>query len=75
MKIYVRNTITKDNLKDIVITEVDDGKDEVTTEMEVIVIDLVNRLTTKEEILLSRALKKEDMEIVKDKNGEVEYFD
>jgi len=75
MKIYVRNTITKDNLKDIVITEVDDGKDEVTTEMEVIVIDLVNRLTTKEEIQLSRALKKEDMEIVKDKNGKVEYFD
>lgn len=53
----------------------DDGKDELTTKMEVIIIDLVNRLTKNEEIQLSKALKKEDMEIVKDKNGEVEYFD
>jgi len=75
MKIYVHKTITKDNLNDIVFTKVDDGKDELTTKMEVIIIDLVNRLTKNEEIQLSKALKKEDMEIVKDKNGEVEYFD
>ncbi|MEI6820930.1 MAG: hypothetical protein WCL51_03285 [Bacteroidota bacterium] len=75
MKIYIRKTITKDNIKDIVITEEDSEKDDIKIKTDVIIIDLVNRLTTKEEIQLSNALKKEDMVIVKDKNGKVEYFD
>ena len=75
MKIYIRKIITKDNLKDVEFTLEDDGKDEFSIEQEVMSVELVKKLTTEQEHELSRSFKTKDLEIIKDKNGKVEYFD
>jgi hypothetical protein len=73
MKIYVSRPISAEALINTEI--VDDGTDKVLIRQQVLVITLPRKLSQKEAEELDKALKKQDLQIIRDKNGKVKYYD